>query len=162
MVEADPDVRVAIITGAGRAFSAGFDINPDPGSPSPHDGSPDQWRSHLQELIDTFMKVWNLPKPVIAAVNGYALGGACELVQVCDVKIASERAVLGEPEIRAGFGPAAAHHPVQRQPRRRQGTAAHRRHRRRLRGRPHRPGKPGGSPRPTDGRSASASPARCA
>ena len=51
------------------------------------------------------MKVWNLPKPVIAAVNGYALGGACELVQVCDVKIASERAVLGEPEIRAGFGP---------------------------------------------------------
>ena len=105
VVEADPDVRVAIITGAGRAFSAGFDINPDPGSPSPLSGSPDQWRSHLQELIDTFMKVWNLPKPVIAAVNGYALGGACELVQVCDVKIASERAVLGEPEIRAGFGP---------------------------------------------------------
>ena len=105
VVEADPDVRVAIITGAGRAFSAGFDINPDPGSPSPHSGSPDQWRSHLQELVDTFMKVWNLPKPVIAAVNGYALGGACELVQVCDVKIASERAVLGEPEIRAGFGP---------------------------------------------------------
>ncbi len=105
VVEADPDVRVAIITGAGRAFSAGFDINPDPGSPAPHDGSPDKWRSHLQELIDTFMKVWNLPKPVIAAVNGYALGGACELVQVCDVKIASEHAVLGEPEIRAGFGP---------------------------------------------------------
>ena len=105
VVDADPDVRVAIVTGAGRAFSAGFDINPDPGSPGPHDGSPDKWRSHLQELIDTFMKVWNLPKPVIAAVNGYALGGACELVQVCDVKIASERAVLGEPEIRAGFGP---------------------------------------------------------
>ncbi len=105
VVEADPDVRVAIITGAGRAFSAGFDIQPDPGSPSPHSGSPDEWRGHLQVLIDTFMKVWNLPKPVIAAVNGYALGGACELVQVCDVKIASERAVLGEPEIRAGFGP---------------------------------------------------------
>ena len=105
VVEADPEVRVAILTGAGRAFSAGFDINPDPGSPSPHDGSPDKWRSHLQELIDTFMKVWNLPKPIIAAVNGYALGGACELVQVCDVKIASDRAVLGEPEIRAGFGP---------------------------------------------------------
>ncbi len=105
VVEADPEVRVAIITGAGRAFSAGFDISPDPGSPSPHNGSPDLWRGHLKELIDTFMKVWNLPKPVIAAVNGYALGGACELVQVCDVKIASERAVLGEPEIRAGFGP---------------------------------------------------------
>ena len=105
VVEADPDVRVAIITGAGRAFSAGFDIQPDPGSPSPHSGSADDWRGHLQDLIDTFMKVWNNPKPVIAAINGYALGGACELVQVCDVKIASENAVLGEPEIRAGFGP---------------------------------------------------------
>ena len=105
VVEADPDVRVAIITGAGRAFSAGFDINPDPSSPGPHNGTPEVWRGHLQDLIDTFMKVWNLPKPVIAAVNGYALGGACELVQVCDVKIASERAVMGEPEIRVGFGP---------------------------------------------------------
>ena len=105
VVAADPEVRVAIITGAGRAFSAGFDITPDPDAPAPHKGTPDSWRGHLQELIDTFMKVWNCPKPVIAAVNGYALGGACELVQVCDVKIASERAVLGEPEIRAGFGP---------------------------------------------------------
>ena len=105
VVAADPDVRVAIITGAGRAFSAGFDITPDPDAPSPHKSTPDIWRGHLQELIDTFMKVWDCPKPVIAAVNGYALGGACELVQVCDVKIASDRAVLGEPEIRAGFGP---------------------------------------------------------
>ena len=105
VVGADPDVRVAIITGAGRAFSAGFDITPNPDAPHPHKGSPEAWRSHLQGLIDSFMKVWNLPKPVIAAVNGYALGGACELVQVCDVKIASEHAVMGEPEIRAGFGP---------------------------------------------------------
>jgi enoyl-CoA hydratase/carnithine racemase len=105
VVEADPEVRVVIITGAGRAFSAGFDITPDPDAPHPHKGSPDDWRSHLQDLIDGFMRVWNLPKPVIAAVNGYALGGACELVQVCDVKIASELAVFGEPEIRAGFGP---------------------------------------------------------
>ena len=49
--------------------------------------------------------IWNLSKPVIAAVNGYALAGACELVQVCDIKIASDRAILGEPEIRAGLGP---------------------------------------------------------
>ena len=49
--------------------------------------------------------VWNLSVPVIAAVNGYALAGACELVQVCDIKIAAERAVLGEPEIRVGLGP---------------------------------------------------------
>ena len=105
VAEVDPDVRVVIITGAGRAFSAGFDITPDPDAPHPHKGSADGWRTHLQGLIDGFMKVWHLPKPVIAAVNGYALGGACELVQVCDIKIASERAVMGEPEIRAGFGP---------------------------------------------------------
>ena len=105
VAEADPDVKVAIITGAGRAFSAGFDINPDPDAPHPHKGSADAWRTHLQGLIDGFMRIWNIPKPVIAAVNGYALGGACELVQVCDVKIASEHAVMGEPEIRAGFGP---------------------------------------------------------
>lgn len=105
VAEVDPDVRVVIITGAGRAFSAGFDITPDPGAPHPHKGSPNGWRTHLQGLIDGFMKVWNLPKPVIAAVNGYALGGACEMVQVCDIKIASDRAVMGEPEIRAGFGP---------------------------------------------------------
>ncbi|HIL31810.1 MAG TPA: hypothetical protein EYG27_09805 [Dehalococcoidia bacterium] len=48
------------------------------------------------------MTVWNSSKPVIAAVNGYALGGGCELVQVCDVKIASDKAVMGEPSIRAG------------------------------------------------------------
>ena len=104
VIEADPEVRAVILTGAGRAFSAGFDIQRGPGSPDPLDGPSDAWRSHLQGHIDTFMMVWNLSKPVIAAVNGYALGGACELVQVCDVKIASDRAVLGEPEIRAGFG----------------------------------------------------------
>ena len=105
VAEVDPEVRVVILTGAGRAFSAGFDITPDPDAPHPHKGSPDGWRTHLQGLIDGFMKVWNLPKPVVAAVNGYALGGACEMVQVCDIKIASDRAVMGEPEIRAGFGP---------------------------------------------------------
>ena len=104
-IEDDPDVRVVILTGAGRAFSAGFDINREPGDSDPQDMQPDQWRAHLKSHIDTFMKVWNLSKPVIAAVNGYALAGACELVQVCDIKIASDRAILGEPEIRAGVGP---------------------------------------------------------
>ena len=105
VVEEDPDIRVVILTGAGRAFSAGFDINREPGDSDPQDMAPDAWRSHLKSHIDTFLKVWNLSKPVIAAVNGYALAGACELVQVCDVKIASDRAVMGEPEIRAGVGP---------------------------------------------------------
>ena len=105
VIEADPDIRVAILTGAGRAFSAGFDLEREPGGADPHEMQADEWRSHLISYIDTFMMVWNLSKPVIAAVNGYALAGACELVQVCDIKIASDRATMGEPEIRSGLGP---------------------------------------------------------
>ena len=104
-IEADPEIRVVILTGAGRAFSAGFDIERDSGEPDLHEVPADTRREHLKGHIDTFMMVWNLSKPVVAAVNGLALAGACELVQVCDIKIASERAVLGEPEIRAGLGP---------------------------------------------------------
>ena len=105
VVEADTEVRALIITGAGRAFSSGFDIQRSNQSGDPLAGTPDAWRTRLLGLVETFMTVWNCSKPVIAAVNGYALGGACELVQVCDIKIASDRAVMGEPEIRAGFGP---------------------------------------------------------
>ena len=104
-IEADPEIRVVILTGAGRAFSAGFDITREPGDPDLHEVPAATRREHLKSHIDTFMMIWNLSKPVIAAVNGFALAGACELVQVCDIKIASERAVLGEPEIRAGLGP---------------------------------------------------------
>ncbi len=104
-VDADTEIRALIITGAGRAFSSGFDIEKSNHSIDPSSGTPDAWRTRLQGLVETFMTVWNCTKPVIAAVNGYALGGACELVQVCDVKIASDRAIMGEPEIRAGFGP---------------------------------------------------------
>ena len=105
VIELDPDVRVAILTGAGRAFSAGFDLERESGDSDPHDMGANEWRDHLKSYIDTFMMIWNLSKPVIAAVNGYALAGACELVQVCDIKIASNRAVMGEPEIRSGLGP---------------------------------------------------------
>lgn len=104
-IEDDPEVRAVILTGAGRAFSAGFDIEREEGAVDPQQMQPDEWRRGLQSNVDTFMRVWNLSKPVIAAVNGYALAGACELVQVCDIKIASERAIMGEPEIRAGVGP---------------------------------------------------------
>ena len=105
VVEADPEVRALIITGAGRAFSSGFDIQRSSNSMDPSTSTVDAWRTRLQGLVETLMTVWNCSKPVIAAVNGYALGGACELVQVCDIKIASDRAIMGEPEIRAGFGP---------------------------------------------------------
>ena len=105
VIEADPDIRVVILTGAGRAFSAGFDLELGPDAADPHDMQAHEWRDHLKVYCDTFLMVWRLSKPVIAAVNGYALAGACELVQVCDIKIASDRAIMGEPEIRAGLGP---------------------------------------------------------
>ena len=108
-IDANPDLRALILTGAGRAFSAGFDIQtealaPAGELPSGEPPSADARRSRLKANIDTFLMIWNLTKPVIAAVNGYALGGACELVQICDIKIASDRAMLGEPEIRLGYG----------------------------------------------------------
>jgi enoyl-CoA hydratase/carnithine racemase len=102
-IEADHEVRVVILTGAGRAFSAGFDIGS--ADKEIYEHQPDEWREHLQEDIETFLMIWHLSKPVIAAINGYALAGACELAQICDIKIASDQAVLGEPEVRFGTGP---------------------------------------------------------
>ncbi len=105
MIEEDPEVKVVIFTGSGRAFSAGFDIGSKEGEPEIYERTADEWRSHLKRHIDTFLKIWHSGKPYIAAINGYALAGACELAQICDIKIASENAVLGEPEIRFGTGP---------------------------------------------------------
>ncbi len=105
LIEEEAEVKVVILTGAGRAFSAGFDIGTKAGEPEIYERSADEWRSRLKQHIDTFLKIWHSGKPYIAAINGYALAGACELAQLCDIKIASERAVLGEPEIRFGTGP---------------------------------------------------------
>ena len=104
-IEDDDEVKVVILTGAGRAFSAGFNIARREGEPELYERSADSWRSRLKTNIETFLKIWHSGKPYIAAINGYALAGACELAQLCDIKIASEKAVLGEPEIRYGTGP---------------------------------------------------------
>ena len=105
VIEADPEIKVVILTGAGRAFSAGFDIGAPEGEPEIYERQPDEWHSSLKQNIDTFLKIWHSSKPYIAAINGYTLAGACELAQLCDIKIASEQATLGEPEIRFGTGP---------------------------------------------------------
>ena len=105
IIEADPEVRVVILTGAGRAFCAGFDISPRPEEPEIYERPGDEWRSIMKGNIDIMLKVWHSSKPYIAAINGYALAAGCELAQLCDIKIASEHAVLGEPEIRFGTGP---------------------------------------------------------
>ena len=100
--EADDEVKVVVLTGAGRAFSAGFDISAEAGE-GIQGAYP--WREELAKDVDVTMRLWSLPKPTIAAVRGWCLGGACELAMACDLIVASEDARLGEPEIRFGSGP---------------------------------------------------------
>jgi enoyl-CoA hydratase len=95
----DDDVYIIVITGAGeKAFSAGADISQFPNR-FPHDYIKSKGKRRPYETIR------DLPKPVIAAVNGFALGGGCELALACDIIIASENAQFGQPEIRVGVIP---------------------------------------------------------
>ena len=96
----DADVRVVVLTGAGdRAFIAGADIKYMQGL-TVHEGL--RWAELGQacaQLLET------MPKPTIAAVNGYALGGGCELALACDLRIAAATAKIGQPEINLGILP---------------------------------------------------------
>jgi len=101
-IEGDDEVLVLVITGTGRAFIAGADIAHMSGF------SPQEAREWSQLGQGTLGKIANLKKPVIAAVNGYALGGGTELALACDIRVASDKAVFGQPEVMlgmiAGFG----------------------------------------------------------
>jgi enoyl-CoA hydratase len=99
-IEADPRVRVVVLTGAGeKAFVAGADITEirDLGR-----ASGEAFSRRGQAL---FARIEHFPKPVIAAVNGFALGGGCELAMACDMRIASDRARFGQPEVNLGILP---------------------------------------------------------
>lgn len=97
----DSNVRCIILTGAGeKAFVAGADINELRGLASA--GAAADFAVWGQSV---FFKIENLSKPVIAAINGYALGGGCELAMACDVRIAADSAKLGQPEINLGLIP---------------------------------------------------------
>jgi len=99
-VENDPSVRCVIITGEGdRAFSAGADIT---GFPRATPVSAAEF-SRKGQMV--FSKIEEMSKPVIAAINGYALGGGLELALACDFRIASEHAEFGSPEINLGIIP---------------------------------------------------------
>lgn len=94
------EVKGVIITGAGeKAFVAGADISEFA------DFSPEQGKTMSENGHDTFDKIENYPKPVIAAVNGYALGGGCELSMACHLRVASENAIFGQPEVNLGLIP---------------------------------------------------------
>lgn len=99
MIAEDDDVYGVIITGEGRGFVAGADIV----QMKPYKS--EAGRSYAGYAQDTFNKIEALEKPVIAAVNGFALGGGCELALSCDIRIASEKAVFGQPEVNLGIMP---------------------------------------------------------
>lgn len=99
-IENDEELRVLIITGAGdKAFVAGADIKELVG----RDAS--QGRKVSKERQEIFSRIENLPVPVIAAVNGYALGGGLELALACSIRICSEKAQFGAPEVKLGIIP---------------------------------------------------------
>lgn len=97
----DPKVRAVVITGEGRAFAAGVDIA------EMAEMGVAQMSRRVHQMQACFTAVAKIPKPVVAAVNGYALGGGCELALCADRRIASERAVFGQPEIQLGIMPGA-------------------------------------------------------
>lgn len=97
-VEKDDEIKVAVVTGAGRTFCAGADI-------TGFDFSPKGAKAFLNDVFHALTIGENVKKPVIAAVNGLALGGGLELAIGCDIIIASEKAKFGVPEINLGLLP---------------------------------------------------------
>ena len=96
-------VRAVIITGSGaNAFCAGADVK----AMRDLEASPEKAAEFLQMGLDTFAKVENFPAPVIAAVNNLTLGGGMELILACDIRISSDRARFGLPEVTLGLVPA--------------------------------------------------------
>ena len=95
----DSEVRVVVITGAGeKSFIAGADISEFTGK------TPVTQRNIFQEKT-LFNSIDAFPKPIIAMINGFCLGGGCEVALACDIRIASEKAKLGQPEINLGIIP---------------------------------------------------------
>jgi enoyl-CoA hydratase len=96
----NPMIRGAIITGAGnRAFAAGADIRGFAGL------SNEEGMALANQGMQVFFKIENAPKPILAAVNGFALGGGCELAMACHFRICSDSAQFGQPEISLGLIP---------------------------------------------------------
>lgn len=99
LIEARDDFGAIVLAGAGRAFCSGMDLKDDAAAGSTDVGG---WRRILSEDFEFIMRFWRSPKPTIAAVHGHCLAAGCELAMACDVTIAEEGTMLGEPELRFG------------------------------------------------------------
>jgi enoyl-CoA hydratase/carnithine racemase len=99
-IKSDDDVRVVILTGAGeKAFIAGADIS----ELAKHDAVMGKEYTHRGQNVLNLIE--NLGKPVIASINGFALGGGCEIAMACTMRLAAENAKLGQPEVKLGIIP---------------------------------------------------------
>jgi cyclohexa-1,5-dienecarbonyl-CoA hydratase len=98
-LQADRESKVVLFGATGKAFCAGVDVK-------------DHTSDKVGEMVEVFHRIfrllWSLDVPTVAAVNGAALGGGCELVTFCDMVIASEKATFGQPEIQVGVYPPVA------------------------------------------------------
>ena len=99
---ADDRVAAIVVRGAGRAFSAGFDLKA--GAATAGQRGLAEWRAMLEADFDFIMGFWHCPKPTIAAVHGYCIGGAFELSLACDVTVAAQSTKYGAPEVKFGSG----------------------------------------------------------
>ena len=100
-VDRDDELRVLVVKGAGGNFCSGFDLT-EQMEARPSGAA--AWREILDRDFSTVMRFWHFRKPTIAAVQGYCLAGGCELALCCDITIAAEDAVFGEPELKFGAG----------------------------------------------------------
>jgi enoyl-CoA hydratase len=98
----DERVAAIVVRGAGRAFSAGFDLKA--GAATAGQRGPAEWRRVLEADFAFIMGFWDCPKPTIAAVHGYCIGGAFELALACDVTVADASTKFGAPEVKFGSG----------------------------------------------------------
>jgi len=100
-LEARDEVLAIIVRGAGRAFSAGFDMKASLAAPAPDTAG---WRAILETDFAFIMGFWHCAKPTIACVHGYCIGGAFELALACDITVAAAGTRFGAPEVRFGSG----------------------------------------------------------
>ena len=98
-IEADDDIYVTVITGEGRSFVSGADIA------EMKDMTAGEAKQFSYKANSVFLRLENSAKPIIAAINGYAIGGGCELAMACDIRLASTKAVFAQTEVNLGIIP---------------------------------------------------------